>query len=193
MNALDTGVGSQIRQARKDQDLTLKDMSERSGLSVSQLSKLETGKARLTVDLALRIAGVLRVPVASFLFGPKAGMQSRRSITRASAGIQHEGPGMKFEVLCSDFRDKHNIFWRVTLTARSFEENGGWRAHSGEEFINVLSGSLELHTVHYDTTVLEPGDSILFDGEMQHAYVALGDEPVVMLMSNSIPAFSQPD
>ena len=35
--------------------------------------------------------------------------------------------------------------------------------------------------------VLRPGDSILFDGEMQHAYVALGDEPVIMLMSNTVP------
>ncbi|TIW06247.1 MAG: cupin domain-containing protein, partial [Mesorhizobium sp.] len=57
----------------------------------------------------------------------------------------------------------------------------------GEEFIHVLSGSLQLHTLHYDPTVLQPGDSILFDGEMQHAYVALGDEPVIMLMSNTVP------
>lgn len=193
MNVTDNNVGAQIRQARKDKSLTLQDMSDRSGLSVSQLSKLETAKARLTVDLALRIAGVLGVPVASFLHGPKPEMQSRRTITRANAGLQHEGSGMKYEVLCSDFRDKHNIFWRVTVTARSFEENGGWRSHAGEEFIYVLSGSLELHTIHYDKAILEPGDSILFDGAMQHAYVALNSQPVVMLMSNSIPeGFTHP-
>ncbi len=181
-------VGTKIREARKDQNLTLRDLSERSGLSVSQLSKLENGKARLTVDIALVIAGVLHVPVASFLFRPKPGMQARRSITRAGSGVIHEGNAMEFEVLCSDFRDKANIFWRVTLHAHSFEENGGWRSHSGEEFIHVLSGRLELHTIHYDPTVLQPGDSILFDGEMQHAYVALGDDPVIMLMSNTVPS-----
>ncbi|MER9940037.1 XRE family transcriptional regulator [Mesorhizobium sp. M0088] len=180
-------VGSKIRDARKERNITLRDLSERSGLSVSQLSKLENGKARLTVDVALMIAGVLHVPVASFLFSPKPGMQARRSITRAGSGILHQGNAMEFEVLCSDFRDKTNIFWRVTLRAKSFEENGGWRSHSGEEFIHVLSGSLELHTIHYDPTVLQPGDSILFDGEMQHAYIALGEEPVIMLMSNTVP------
>ncbi|WP_260855105.1 helix-turn-helix domain-containing protein [Mesorhizobium amorphae] len=61
-------MGSKIRDARKQQNITLRELSERSGLSVSQLSKLENGKARLTVDVALTIAGVLHVPVASFLF-----------------------------------------------------------------------------------------------------------------------------
>ncbi len=185
-------VGSKIRDARKQHNITLRELSERSGLSVSQLSKLENGKARLTVDVALTIPGVLHVPVASFLFSPKPGMQARRSITRAGSGVLHEGNAMVFEVLCSDFRDKTNIFWRVTLLAKSFEENGGWRSHSGEEFIHVLSGSLELHTIHYDPVVLQPGDSILFDGEMQHAYVSVGDEPAIMLMSNTVPRDSVP-
>lgn len=185
-------VGTKIREARRERNLTLSDLSERSGLSVSQLSKLENGKARLTVDIALVIAGVLHVPVASFLFRPKPGLQARRSITRAGSGVMHEGNAMTFEVLCSDFRDKANIFWRVTLKAKSFEENGGWRAHSGEEFIHVLDGRLELHTIHYDPVILQPGDSILFDGEMQHAYVALGDGPVVMLMSNTVPSDRSP-
>lgn len=185
-------VGTKIREARKEGNLTLRDLSERSGLSVSQLSKLENGKARLTVDVALIIAGVLHVPVASFLFRPKPGMQARRSITRAGGGVMHHGNAMAFEVLCSDFRDKRNIFWRVTVTARSFEENGGWRSHSGEEFIHVLEGSLELHTIHYDPVNLQPGDSILFDAEMQHAYVAVGDGPVIMLMSNTVPGEGLP-
>ena len=34
-------VGSKIRDARKERNITLRDLSERSGLSVSQLSKLE--------------------------------------------------------------------------------------------------------------------------------------------------------
>jgi len=179
-------VGSRVREARKARGLTLQDLSTRSGLSVSQLSKLETGKARLTVDTALVIAGVLQAPVAALLSVPKSSPRARRSITRAGSGIIHQGDGMRFEVLCSDFRDKANVFWRVTLSAQSFEENGGWRSHSGEEFVHVLGGTLELHTIDYDPVILGTGDSILFDGEMEHAYVALGDEPVVMLMSNSV-------
>ncbi|MBT9245446.1 XRE family transcriptional regulator [Gemmobacter fulvus] len=179
-------LGETIRQTRKRLKLTLRDLSERSGLTVSQLSKLENGKQRISVDLALKIAGVLQVPVTSFLAAPRPMPQARRSITRAGEGTRHETQGLVFEVLCSDFRDKSSLFWNVTVTGRSLDETGGWRSHSGEEFVQVLSGTLELHTRHYEPLVLNTGDSLLFDGEMEHGYVCLGAGPARLFMSNSM-------
>ena len=179
-------LGETIRQTRKKMKLTLRELGERSGLTVSQLSKLENGKQRISVDVALKIAGVLRVPVTSLLASPRQVPLGRRSITRAGTGTRHATEGVVFEVLCSDFRDKSNIFWNVTITGRTPEETGGWRTHSGEEFIQVLAGVLELHTRHYEPLIMETGDSILFDGEMEHAYVAKGDEPARLFMSNTM-------
>ncbi|SED64150.1 helix-turn-helix domain-containing protein [Rhodobacter sp. 24-YEA-8] len=179
-------LGGAIRKTRKQLKLSLKELSERSGLAVSQLSKLENGKQRISVDLALRIAGVLHVPVTSFLASPAARPLARRSVVRAGTGTRHETRGMIFEVLSSDFRDKSNLFWNVTVTGRSLEETGGWRSHAGEEFLQILSGSLLLHTQHYEPLLLETGDSILFDGEMEHGYVNSGEAPAVMFMSNSV-------
>jgi quercetin dioxygenase-like cupin family protein len=90
-------------------------------------------------------------------------------------------------VLCADFKEKRNFFWRVTVSARSLDESGGWRSHPGEEFLSVISGTLALHTEHYETVRLGPGDSILFDATMRHAYVAAGEGDAVLLMSNTIP------
>lgn len=183
-------LGEAIRQTRKRLKLTLRELSERSGLPVSQLSKLENGKQRISVDLALKIAGVLHVPVTSFLAVPRPTPQARRSITRAGTGTRHETRGLVFEVLCSDFRDKSNFFWNVTVHGKTLDETGGWRSHSGEEFLQVLSGSLELHTRYYEPLVLGRGDSILFDGEMEHGYVCCSEEPAILFMCNSmIPQF----
>ncbi|WP_151719681.1 helix-turn-helix domain-containing protein [Gemmobacter serpentinus] len=179
-------LGGAIRQTRKRLNLSLKELSEKSGLTVSQLSKLENGKQRISVDLALRIAGVLHVPVTSFLAAPSARPMARRSIIRAGQGTRHETKGMVYEVLSSDFRDKSNLFWNVTVTGRSMEETGGWRSHAGEEFLRILTGSLILHTQHYEPLLLEPGDSIQFDAEMEHGYVCHSEAPVLMLMSNSM-------
>jgi quercetin dioxygenase-like cupin family protein len=52
----------------------------------------------------------------------------------------------------------------------------------------VLEGTLNLHTEHYEPVRLAPGDSILFDAVMPHAYVAEGDGDVVVLMSNTVPS-----
>jgi transcriptional regulator with XRE-family HTH domain len=187
-------LGEKIRDTRKRLKLTLNDLSQRSGLSVSQLSKLENGKQRISVDLALKLAGVLLVPVTSFLSDPGPNPQGRRAITRSGTGLVHEAQGIRFEVLCNDFRQKSNLFWLVTVHAQSFEAAGGWRAHSGEEFIRVQSGRLKLHSQLYEPLVLEPGDSILFDGAMNHAYVALDGVPAVLLMSNSVSGgYPMPD
>jgi transcriptional regulator with XRE-family HTH domain len=181
-------VLAKIREIRKSKGMTLGELSRSCGLSVSQLSKIENGKARLTFDIALTLSGVLRVPVTAFLSSPAQAPIARRSITRAGGGIVHDTPGLRFEVLCSDFKEKRNVFWRVVIGARSVKECGGWRSHPGEEFLHVLEGTLNLHTEHYEPVLLVSGDSILFDATMPHAYVAEGDGDVVVLMSNTVPS-----
>ena len=54
---------------------------------------------------------------------------------------------------------------------------GEYSQHDGEEFVYVLSGTLELHTEMYTPAVLEEGDSMFFDSAMRHAYIAKGDTP----------------
>ncbi|WP_119390256.1 helix-turn-helix domain-containing protein [Taklimakanibacter lacteus] len=180
-------VLAKIREIRKSKGLTLEELSAACGLSVSQLSKIENGKARLTFDIALTLSGLLKVPVTAFLSSSDKTPIARRSITQAGGGIVHQTPGMRFEVLCSDFREKRNVFWRVVISARTVEDSGGWRSHPGEEFLHVLEGTLNLHTEHYEPTVLATGDSILFDASMPHAYVAVGSADAVVLMSNTVP------
>ena len=185
-------VSAKIREIRKSKGLTLEELSAACGLSVSQLSKIETGKARLTFDTALILSGLLKVPVTAFLSNPPQSAIARRSVTPAGGGIVHQTPGMRFEVLCSDFKEKRNVFWRVVINATTVEASGGWRSHPGEEFLHVLQGTLELQTEHYEPARLNTGDSILFDASMPHAYVAIGGREAIVLMSNTVPADGGP-
>jgi transcriptional regulator with XRE-family HTH domain len=178
-------AAAQIRHYRSLKKMSLRELAQHSGISASQLSKIESGKARLTVETALKLAGILQVPAAIFLTEPTRRAMARRSVTRKGQGVKHATPGMSFEVLCSEFREKHQLFWKVKVTAKSFEENGGWRQHPGQEFLYVLSGVLELHSQYYDPIVLKACDSILFDADQPHAYIGV-DGPAEILMMNSI-------
>ncbi|MBB3236695.1 helix-turn-helix domain-containing protein [Phyllobacterium endophyticum] len=174
----------QIRHYRKLKHLSLRDLAKTSGISASQLSKLETGKAKLTIEIALKLAGILQVPASIFLTEQAPVAMARRSITRAGSGDHHQTPGLDLEILCPDFKEKHNLFWRVKVTAATFEENGGWRQHPGQEFLLVLSGKLQLYTAYYDTIVLNEGDSILFDADQPHAYVAVEAEAEILMINS---------
>lgn len=165
--------------------MSLRELAQHSGISASQLSKIESGKAKLTVDTALKLAGILKVPASIFLSESPQRPVARRSVTRKGQCIKHATPGMSMDVLCSDFKEKHQLFWKAKVTAKSFEENGGWHQHPGQEFLYVLSGTLALHSQYYDTLVLKAGDSILFDADQPHAYVSI-DGPAEVLMMNSL-------
>lgn len=95
----------------------------------------------------------------------------------------HTTPGMRFRPLCTDLKDHEILYWITTITATNFAENGGWHQHPGQEFFYVLSGKLKLLSQLYETAELNKGDSILFDSEQPHAYVAV-DGPAELMMIN---------
>ena len=53
--------------------------------------------------------------------------------------------------------------------------------HSGEEFIYVLEGSIEVHLQYYTPVVLEQGEGVYVDSSMKHAYIAKDCESALVL------------
>ena len=61
------------------------------------------------------------------------------------------------------------------------------RQHPGQEFLYILSGKMEILSAFYDPLVLEVGDSILFDADQPHAYIAPeGRCEIIMMNSVSV-------
>ena len=173
-----------IREQRTRKGISLRAMATELEISASQLSKIETGKSTLSVDLALKIASLLEVPAAVFLSREKPSATGRRTITRATSSGRHHTPGMDFLPLCSDFKGHDNLYWVTTITATTLEENGGWHQHPGQEFFYVLSGEAQLLSELYEPATLSTGDSILFDSEQPHAYVCVGGPARVLMINN---------
>jgi hypothetical protein len=69
----------------------------------------------------------------------------------------------------------------VDIRARSLEEFGELVRHSGEEYVYVLEGEIEVHTSAYAPVRLKAGDSIYFDSTMGHAYIAASSGPCRVL------------
>lgn len=76
------------------------------------------------------------------------------------------------------------------VKARSIEEFGEMLSHSGEEFIFVLEGEIEVHTQYYEPVHLKTGEGIYIDSTMAHAYVKVGEEEATVLgiCSSDVPA-----
>jgi transcriptional regulator with XRE-family HTH domain len=185
-----------IRQLRKRSGLTLKDMSMRTGLTMSTISKLERGRISLSYDKLMLLSKALGVDLAQLLGSashgaggaqsaesPQSGMPGggRRVVQRAGEGQKVETSGYKHVYLATEFLNKGFTPLVGETHARTMAEFiaefGDFIRHPGEEFALVLEGAIDFHTEFYAPVLLKTGDSVYFDSGMGHAYLKGADEP----------------
>jgi transcriptional regulator with XRE-family HTH domain len=169
--------GAVLKAQRLARGWTLAEVSERTGLPVSTLSKVENDKMALTYDKLARLSQGLEIDI-SRLFGdgkePQQAVSGRRSITRAGEGRSIDTKNYGHLYAATDLLSKRFIPVVAEIKARSLEEFGDLVRHAGEEYAYVLEGTVDLHTSLYAPVRLNAGDSIYFDSGMGHAYVAVG-------------------
>jgi len=179
--------GSTLKSLRIDRGWTLADVSERTGIPTSTLSKVENGKTDLTMDRLLRISVALDVNIADLLGTPvmehaAGGGRSRRSITRAGEGKVVNSPYGQYCYHAQDLLEKRVSPIVTEIAARSLDEFGEYHRHAGEEYLLVLEGELAFYTDTYSPVYLKAGESIYFDSDMGHAYVAAGESACRLLL-----------
>ncbi|HOU21978.1 MAG TPA: XRE family transcriptional regulator, partial [Kiritimatiellia bacterium] len=145
--------GAALRNLRLAKGWTLGEVSQRTGMPLSTLSKVENDKMSLTYDKLVRISEGMEIDLAE-LFNPgsaqPAGPSSgRRSITRASEGREIETPNYEHLYPAADLLNKRLVPIIAEVRARSLQEFGQLIRHPGEEYAYVLEGAIELHTDLY--------------------------------------------
>ena len=179
-------IGALLRSLRARNDWTLKEMSQRCGIPLSTLSKVENDRLSLTYDKLLQVAQRLNLRMSELFAeegaSPEPAVTARRSLGRIEDAVRVTTPNYDYFYLCPELRRKRMIPVVTRVRATSLKEFGDLVRHPGEEYIHVLEGRAEVHTEFYDPIVLGPGESVYIDSNMGHAYIAAeGCEEVVLL------------
>lgn len=178
--------GAVLKSVRAELGWTLSEVSGRTGLPISTLSKIENGKMSLTFDKLQRLSDGLGIDI-SRLFSTSetepapAQFGGRRSITPAGEGKSIETPSYLHLYPAAELLNKRLIPIVAEVRARSLQEFGELIRHPGEEYAYVLQGEVDLHTDLYAPVRLKTGDSIYFDSGMGHAYIAAAAGPCRVL------------
>ncbi len=182
--------GEAIRALRKRGGLTLRDLSQRTGLAVSTLSKLEKGSAAMSYDKLVAISRAIGVDLAELLgTAPHAAGGATGSGRRV---VQRAGEGQAVDTQCyrqlyvaTELLNKRFTPLFAEVRATTMEEFtaefGGFIRHPGEEFVLVLEGEIELRSELYAPLRLTRGDSVYFDSDMGHAYLKAAEGPCRVL------------
>ena len=137
--------GLALRSLRKRKHLTLAQVSERTALPISTLSKIENGKMSLSYDKLARLSAGLEVDMAQLFeqrHTPPQNVHGRRCITRSGEGLAVETENYSHRYPAADLLNKHLVPIIAELRARSLAEFGDLIRHPGEEYVYVLEGTL---------------------------------------------------
>ena len=182
-------LGSLLRALRARNGWTLSQMSQRTSIPVSTLSKVEHDRLTLSYDKLVQLSQRLEIRVSELFADAvetEPAVTARRSIGLTDGAVRVNTKNYDYYYLCPELRRKRMIPILTRIRAKSAEEFGDLVRHSGEEYIYVLEGAIAVHTAFYDPVILKSGESIYVDSNMGHAYVAEGcDEATVLAVCSS--------
>jgi transcriptional regulator with XRE-family HTH domain len=167
-----SAVGPRLRALRRRRETTLADLSAATGISVSTLSRLESGSRRPTLELLLPLAKAHGVTLDELVDAPPTGDprihlrpvshhgMTMLPLTRRAGGIQA---------------------YKLVLAAGSRGKEPDPQTHEGYEWLYILNGRLRLVLGEHDM-VLAPGEAVEFDTRVPH-WFGPADDHVVELLS----------
>jgi quercetin dioxygenase-like cupin family protein len=176
------GLGERIREAREMRELSLEDLSSRTGIPVARLEHVESDRAIPPLGELVRLGKALEMKMGHFI---SAGVNRPLCVLRAEArpkvarrgGKSSEQYGYVYESLAPEKADRLMEPFLVTLTPTGF---GEMSSHDGQEFLFVLEGRIRAK-VGEEVAVLRPGDSIYYDSSQPHLVKCYGKKPAKIL------------
>lgn len=164
-------IGTRLRALRQERGSTLTQLSEATGISVSTLSRLESGLRKPTLELLLPLARAHQVPLDELVDAPPTGDPRIRPqpikrngmtllpLTRRPGGLQ-----------------AYKMIFPPGWPSGELEQ----RTHEGYEWMYLLSGRLRLLLGEHDV-MLKPGEAVEFDTHIPHGFGNPGPGPAEAL------------
>ena len=180
-------VGSKIKGLRETKDISLQEMSERTGLSVEQITSIENDQYLPSLGPLIKIARALGVRLGTFLddndeLGPvvcRAEERENNDSISFSNDSTDARKHMEYHSLAKQKAGRHMEPFIIDIQP-SEERDFKLSAHEGEEFIYVMEGEVEI-AYGKDKYTLRKGDSIFYDSiVMHHVHGAEGQSAKIL-------------
>jgi DNA-binding transcriptional MerR regulator/quercetin dioxygenase-like cupin family protein len=177
-----TDLGPKLRRLRKRTGLGVVEAAKKAKISAGFLSAIELSRANPSVATLQRLAAAYGTTVLDFFDVPKQTNHLVRPRDRRAIQTQS---GVRIELLSIGTRQLESQLFRVQPGAGS----DGSYSHQGEEFIYMISGTLEIWLDELQCHTLTQGDSFWFESTVGHRWYNPSNEETVLLWINTPPTF----
>lgn len=176
-------VGESVKAIRKKKGLSLKDLSQRTGLDAGLLTEIEKGEVSPPLGTIIKVAKALDTKMGYFISGGEdlpytiVRKDDRKLVSRFDTG-KTDRYGYEFSSLAPYKKNRHMEPLIVKLEPSDIEEERS--THDGQEFIYVLEGTMEVR-LEGEVHLLEPGDAIYYDSTVPHLVKCHGKDTTKIL------------
>lgn len=169
--------GQKIKKLRTAQSLSLKDLSDRSGVSVSMISQIERRNTDPTLTTLYKLCKGLDVSISTLLGTDEQALQLVRKGEHKT--ISFPQSNSKYELLTPI---NEGTIEMIKIHLEPGQEDQQLIEHSGEECGYVLHGEMTI-VLGEDEHILYEGDSIRFKSMTPHRFFNHTDETAVSVWS----------
>jgi transcriptional regulator with XRE-family HTH domain len=178
-------IGERLRALRQLRRQTLREVSERAGLSESFLSQLERGRTNVSISSLQRIASALGVEISDVFAGD--GSEGPTILRREARQMLGFGTLGRKALLTP------KPFHSIEVVVAEFEPGGStgtdpYSHGDSEEVCVVLAGTIELE-IGGELFELAAGDAARYRSSMPHRVANRGDERADVMYIISPPSY----
>ncbi|MEJ5242107.1 MAG: XRE family transcriptional regulator [Desulfomicrobiaceae bacterium] len=167
-----TEIASRLRGLREALELSVEEVATRLEVDPDAVRRYESGTCEIPAGYLVAVAKHLGVDLTVLVSGAEAHLH-RVSLVRRGKGMSVERrKDYDYKSLAYRFVGRKMEPFLVTVPAKE-KEQLTFNEHPGQEFIYMLSGTLEI-TIGDQVYVLEPGDSLYFTSRTPHALRGIG-------------------
>ncbi|BAN55396.1 MULTISPECIES: helix-turn-helix domain-containing protein [Pseudomonas] len=186
-----TVVGQRLRQVRKARQMTLKQLSEASGVPVSTLSKMELAQVSVSYEKLAAAARALNVDIAQ-LFRAGGTVTTPVPVTvvvdSLPAAAGYPTGTYDYHPIAGDFPERRMTPAYARIIARERGQFDDFIRHPGQEFALVLSGRVRIEFETGEAVSIGPQETAYFDSQVGHIYLSEsedgGDAHVMVVMTD---------
>ncbi len=181
-------VGEKIKAFREEQNLSIADLAEKTGLAVEQIERIENNTDIPSLAPLIKMAKALGTRIGTFLDdqsedGPvifRRKEEAKETISFSNNAVNSRRH-MHYQSLSRSKANRHMEPFMITIEPTNGEQvDFILSSHEGEEFIIVIEGSIEI-SYGKKNFILEEGDSIYYDSIVPHHVHSFEGNPAKIL------------
>ncbi len=172
-------VGSNLRRLRNQRGLSLERLSQVSGVSRAMLGQIELGQSAPTINVLWKISSALGVPFSALISAKTSGSIHVLRAEQAKLLTSHDASFTSRALFPFD-EPRRVEFYELRLAPGGAEKADAHNPGTTENIV-VAKGAVEIE-VEGRKELLGPGDAMVFEADVPHAYRSRADGESVMYL-----------